>query len=414
MGGPTGCDGTTALHNPVLQATRLIRAVADAAQRWVDADFPPRVRATNAIAARTGYSVPVVEFALDRLFRPLEAREIERVIVDELGSVDALDRFVERDGARRRAYPLGKVVIISSQTTVGVALLPAIYAICAKCAVLVKDREDALIAAFFQTLTEEMPELAGLAKARSWKGGDDAQSDRDLLLADGVVAFGGDRALVALRGALRPHARFIGYGHRASIGYVAHAALDDESVARAAARGAARDLVLYDGEGCMSLHALFVERGGAVEPRRFAQLLLDAVAGASIEFPPGRLDPRIATYCTGATFRAAQGRGSVLRTGDASATIVIDPPLGEAPPFLPRILPLYVIDEPQECEEYVRSHGLPLEAFAVARPSEALAELAAGLGAVRVPLLGEMQAPSPALHHGGRARIADFVRWVDA
>ena len=397
-----------------LGAGSLIRAVADASRRWTDADFPPRVRAADAIAARTGYSVPVVEFALDRLFRPLEAREIERVIADELGSVEALDRFVERDGSRRRAYPLGRVVIISSQTTIGVALLPAIYAICAKCTVLVKDREDALIAAFFQTLTEEVPALARFANARSWKGGDDAQSDRDVLLAEGVVAFGRDDTLAALRGALRPNARFIGYGHRASIGYVARTALEDETEARAAARGAARDLVLYDGEGCMSLHALFVERGGAVEPRRFAQLLLDAVAEASIEFPPGRLDRRVATYCTGATFRAAQGRGGVLRTNDASATIVIDPPLGEAPPFLPRILPLYVVDEPQECEEYVRSHGLPLEAFAVARQSETLAELAAALGAVRVPLLGEMQSPSPALHHGGRARIADFVRWVDA
>jgi hypothetical protein len=397
-----------------LDAANLVRAVADAARRWTDADFPRRVTATNAIAARTGYSRPVVEFALDRLFRPLEARELERVIADELGSIEVLDRFIEHDGFRRRAFPIGRVVIISSQTTVGVALLPSVYAICAKCSVLVKDREDALIAAFFQTLSEEMPELVRFATARSWKGGDDAQNDRDVLLADGVVAFGRDRTLAQLRGALRPNARFIGYGHRASIGYVERVALAGEGDARAAARGAARDLVLYDGEGCMSLHALFVERGGAVEPARFAQLLLEAVAQASVEFPPGRLDPRVATYCTGATFRAAMGRGSVLRTNDASATIVIDPPLGEAPPFLPRILPLYAIDEPQECEEYVRSHALPLEAFAIARPSETLAELAAGLGAVRVALLGEMQAPSPALHHGGRSRIADFVRWVDA
>ncbi|MGH7684759.1 MAG: acyl-CoA reductase, partial [Vulcanimicrobiaceae bacterium] len=370
-------------------------------------------RVTSAIAARTGYSLPVGEFALDRLFRPLQAREIERVIADELGSVDALDRFVEHEGSSRRAFPLGRVVIVSSQTTIGVALLPAIYALCAKCTVLVKDREDALISAFFQTLTEEMPELAAFAQARTWKAGD-AQNDRDLLLADGLVAFGRDQTLATLRAALRPNARFIGYGHRASVGYVAHTALTNESDARAAARGAARDLVLYDGEGCMSLHALFVERGGAVEPRRFTELLIEAVAEASVEFPPGRLDPRIATYCTGATFRAALGRGSVLRTPDASATVVVDPPLGEAPPFLPRILPLYVVDEPQECEEYVRSHGLPLEAFAVAQPNERLAELAAALGAVRIPLLGEMQAPSPALHHGGRSRIADFIRWVDA
>ncbi len=397
-----------------MQAAHLVRAVADAARRWADADFPPRARATSAIVARTGYSAPVVEHALDRLFKPIDADGLADAIADELGSMDALDRFVERHGSRRRAYPIGKVVVISSQTTIGVALLPAIYALCAKCAVLVKDREDALVGAFFETLVEELPALASAVKARSWHGGEDLQSDRDVLLADGVVAFGRDRTLAKLRAALRPNARFVGYGHRASVGYVARTAFDDETGARAAARAAARDLVLYDGEGCMSLHALFVERGGAIPPERFARVLIDAVAEASIEFPPGRLDPRIAAYCTGATFRAAQGRGDVLRTPDASATIVIDPPLGEPPPFLPRVLPLYVVDQPQECEEYVRSHGLPLEAFAVLEPTEPLAELAAGLGAVRIARLGEMQAPSPTLHHGGRARIVDFVRWVDA
>ncbi|HTX03551.1 MAG TPA: acyl-CoA reductase [Candidatus Acidoferrales bacterium] len=395
-----------------LDAASVINAVADAAQRWSDADFPARVRATAAIAKRTGYTTPVVDYALDRLFAPLRAATLERAVAQELGSIDALDRFVERDGVQSRAYPVGSTVIVSSETTIGVAVIPAVFALCAKCPVLVKDREDTLVGAFFETLSQEYPELGQRAQARVWKGGDPAE-DRDLRVADVVVAFGRDESLAAIRGVLRPGARFIGYGHRASIGYVSREALADETSARTAAQGAARDLILYDGEGCMSLHALFVERDASIAPHDFARMLIDAAAIASVEFPAGKLDPRIVTYCTGAAFRAALGRGSVLRTPSADTTLVLDPPQHEPPPLLPRILPVYSIDAPDECEEYVRSHGLPLEVFAVAAPNETLADLGARLGAARIARLGEMQSPGPGLHHGGRARIGDFIRWAD-
>lgn len=401
------------LKSSSLGAASLIRAVADAARRWSDADFPPRVRVQNATVKRTGYTLPVVEFALDRLFSSLDEHSLHASIVQELGSADALDRFVRHGNARMRAYPVGKVVIVSSQTTIGVALVPALYALLAKCTVLVKDREDALIAAFFQTLVEELPDIAGMLAARSWKS-ETGEGDRDLMLADAVVAFGRDETLAKVRAGLRPGARFIGYGHRASIGYVNRDALDSHASALEIARGAARDVVLYDGEGCMSLHALFVERGGAIDLAQFAKLLVEAVAQASVEFPAGRLDPRVASYCTGAVFRAALGRGSVLRTPDATATVILEPPLSEPPPLLPRLLPLYAVDEPHECEEYVRSHALPLEACAVATADERMAEFAASIGAVRVARFGELQSPAVGSHHGGRARIADFVRWVDA
>jgi hypothetical protein len=163
----------------------------------------------------------------------------------------------------------------------------------------------------------------------------------------------------------------------------------------------------------MSLHALFVERGGIVDPLTFAHLLIEAAAAASVEFPAGKLDPRIVTYCTSAAFRASLGRGNVLRTPSADTTLVLDPPQHESPPLLPRILPVYSVDEPDECEEFVRSHGLPLEAFALAVPNAALADLGARIGASRIARLGKMQAPSPGLHHGGRARIGDFIRWTD-
>jgi len=256
-----------------------VRAVADAAARWADADFPPRVRLLERIVQRTGYTTPVVEYALDRLFESFTGDELESTIARELGSIDALDAFVEREGRpRARALPAGNACIISSRSTIGVAIVPAVFALCAKCDVLVKDREDGLVRAFFATLGEELDALAGAARAEVWES---ASGAVDLGEFDVVVAFGNDATLVSIRAGLGPRASFVGFGSRASVGYVAREALVSGEAAAKIAAGAARDLVLYESEGCLSLHALFVERGGAVDPPAFTSLLAREVERAA-------------------------------------------------------------------------------------------------------------------------------------
>jgi hypothetical protein len=395
-------------------ARSIVRAIAGAAGRWSDGDFPPRVRCLDAIAARTGYSQPVVEYALDRIFFSLDESAIEETIVRELGSVDALDRFVERGSLpRARALPLGRICIVSSRTTIGVAILPAIFALCAKCDVLVKDRDDGLVAAFFATLREELDELAEAARAQTWDGQHDAA---DLGAFDGVVAFGSDETLARIRDALSPAARFVPYGSKASAGYVGRDALATESSARAVARGAARDLVLYESEGCLSLHALFVERRGAVTADAFTGLLAAEIERAAVEFPPGirsaEGNARLAQRRDIAAFRAASGSGAVYSDANASYLAVLDPPASEPPAFLPRALGIHAVDTPAGAAAYLERHRIPLEAVAVAGTRDDILEMAVAAGAARIAAFGELQSPALGGYHGGRPRVAEFVRWI--
>jgi hypothetical protein len=400
-----------------LSAAAIIRAIADAAERWSDADFPPRVRATDAIEARLGYSTPVVEYALDRIFFALRADALTAAIVDEVGSLDALDGPVVRPG-RPDAYARGadRVVIVSSDATIGVALVPAVYALAAKCDVVVKDRSDALVAGFFASLADERQQFAGAAIARTWTGGDDAGEAELLGAADVVVAFGGDDALRAIRGQLRADARFVGFGHRASVGYVDVAGI--VPAARAALLdGIAADALLYDGDGCLSLHALFVG-GERASAERFTADLADAFARVSIEFPAGRTDPQraasAAAYRNLGAFRAAGGRGTIYAPAAQSATIAFDPPRDAPPPFLARVLPVYSVESPADAIDYLRAHRVPIATLGVREPlAPWTLEFAEAIGAVRIARLGEMQAPPVGGHHGGAPRIADFIRWID-
>jgi hypothetical protein len=409
----TSSADNTALR--ALPALSIVRAIADAAERWTDADFPPRVRATAAIGQRLGYTAPVVDFALDRLFGGITAAALTAAIVDELGSLESLDGFAERPG-RAAAWARGAdaVTIVSSDTTIGVAIAPLVFALSAKCAVTVKDRTDALVAAFVETLGEERPELRAATDVRAWSGGDDDIEAQTVGNADVVVAFGGPDALRAIRARCASDAAFIPFGHRASAGYLDAAALGGDCAALAA--GIARDALLYDGDGCLSLHVLFVERSGDGAHEPFIDTLAAACAASAIEFPPGPRKParaaRIGAYAAAAAFRAANDSGRVVRAPDGAWTIIVEPPRADLPPFGGGVIPVVFVDGIDDAAAYVAQHALPLQALGVAS-LEGARELAERLGAVRVAPFGELQDPPLAGHHGGRARIADFIRWVD-
>ncbi|MBC5815466.1 MAG: hypothetical protein GIW97_02895 [Candidatus Eremiobacteraeota bacterium] len=398
-----------------LPAGHIVRAIADAAQRWSDADFPPRVRVTDAIVQRTGYSMPVVEYALDRLFFELTSDALKDAIATELGSLGALDGFVTRRGKPDGfARGLDRVCIISSRTTIGVGLVPAIFALCAKCDVTVKDREDSLIAAFFETLREEDDAFASAARARAWRG---TEETVDLEPFAAVVAFGKDATLAQIRATCSPDARFFGFGSRASAGYVTRGALGDSGRVAGISAGAARDLVLYDSEGCLSLHMLFVEVGDGKQTEHFLRSLASATQEATLEFPVGVRDPvdaaRVANFRAVAAFRAAGGQGAVYSDDACSFVLVYDPPKDEAPAFAPRTLGIIPVHEPSEAIRYLQRHVIRLEAFALSDARPDLVNAAISVGAVRLAPFGELQRLPISGDHGGRPRIADFIRWID-
>ncbi len=399
-----------------MRAREIVAAIGDAAARWCDADFPARIRATRASMERTGYTEPVVDYALDRLFSGITPEALTATIVSELGSLAALDGFVERAGRPAVFYRgIDEVAILSSNTTLGVAIPYLVFALCAKARVTVKDRADRLVAAFAETLVEERAEFEDAVRVESWPGADPVESPARIGAAGVVVAFGRAATLRTIRAQLAPDARFIPFGHRTSIGYVSRDDLPDEAAARAVARAAALDALLYDGEGCLSLHALFVEQGAAVDAARFTELAAAACDDVAIEFPSNNREPAASAlaFRNGMLFRTAQGQGSVHARAGAAHVVAFDPRLVEPPPLAPRTLVIYPVDGPESALAYLREHELPLEAFACASvPRPDVLALAVASGAARIARLGALQDPPPAGNHGGESRILPFVRAV--
>ncbi len=372
-----------------------------------------RVRATRTLVERTGYSLPTVEYALDRLFGGMTADALRATIDDELGSLRALDDFTARQGRPGVRYrPAGRAAIVASETTIGVAVIPLAFALLAGCDVLVKDRSDGLVRAVIETLAEEEPTFAAQATADIWDGTDVERSRERLRDADVVIAFGRDETLRAIRSELAPHARFVAFGHRTSVAYVGREALGDADACAIAASDAVRDALLYDGDGCLSPHAVFIERDGALSPRAFAEAFVRACDAFAVEFPPGAPTPVAAAlaYRRRANFRASQGDGEVYDAAGGAYVVAFDPPAGEPPPLYARTVGLYVVDAPDAALRFVRRHGLPLEGFArrpQGRPD--LEAAAQESGAHYVAALGALQDPPLGGEHGGEGRILPFV-----
>jgi Acyl-CoA reductase (LuxC) len=390
----------------------IIQAIARACTRWGTPDFPPRLQTVRAVAHRLGYVVPVVDLALDRLFGSITQAALEATIVDELGSLQALDGFVARKGLPSTfARGVDNVLIISSDAGIGIAIPPMLFALCARAHVLVKDRSDQLIAAFAQTLIEEEPQLADLLRVQTWEN--HAASHAAIAQADVVVAFGRDETMREIRSRCAANARFIPFGHRTSVGYIAREALADASETYDLARAAALDALLYDGDGCLSPHAIFAERGGALSPDSFAATLARACDDVAGVFPAAasQADARVATYRDRMRFRAdALGLGAVLPGSNGPHLVVFDPPREEPPPLLPRTIGVYPIDSPEEMLSYVRSRRLPLEAIGAApSPGPELLTLFIAAGASRIATLGRLQDPPLAGNHCGYKRITPFA-----
>jgi len=176
-------------------------------------------------------------------------------------------------------------------------------------------------------------------------------------------------------------------------------------------------MLLYDGEGCLFAHALFLERGGAIAPAVFGEIFRTALDRASVEFPPGPLDARaqarVANARNVAAFRVSEGRGAVIG-GSAGRYPRVARRAAERAPLLSsarRCESIAWTDRPTRWPTFARtacrSRRSPWPEIATtsmrwrSRP-----------GASRIARFGELQRPPLGGNHGARPRIAEFVRWV--
>jgi hypothetical protein len=276
-------------------------------------------------------------------------------------------------------------------------------------------------ALFARSLWDICPDLGACVAVGWWKGGETALEAAAFAHAEAVIAYGSEAAIQDIQRRVPPATRFLAYGHKLSFGIIGREMLRPDQAARTAQQ-AAYSVSVFDQQGCVSPQLLYVERGGEVSPRAFAELLAEAMMTVQAELPRGPLplaDSTAIRHLRGSyEFRAlADDRVQLLCSEPGTAWTVI---YEEEAPFTAsclnrtvRVHPVAdIADIPARLaplRAYLQTAGVALQASR----QQPLAEALGRLGVTRLCALDRMPWPTLSWHHDGRSNLLDLVRWTD-
>jgi hypothetical protein len=412
-------DGGNAIRSLPLD----VGAIGRAAHRLGDAADPLRRTAEAALPAVTGYSSAMVRLILDRSARDWSTARSRELLGREIPP-GALERFVPVHGTPTRVMAVGPrlALHICSGNVPGVAVTSIIRSLLVRAPTLAKTAAgEPLLAVLFARAIESVePRLAGSLAVTHWPGGHSTVEDEAIAAADTIVVYGGADTVRSLRRRVPARTRIVEHGPRVSVGLVGHGALQTDETARATAARVAWAVALFDQQGCVSPHVIWIE-DSPVSADRFAALLGEALDRVEAELPRGSLDAAEAAAIrdvrTRAEFRAIDGEDVTLYEGRANGWTVIRDSM---PAFEPSCLNRTVHVKPLGRLEQAGELIAPLRGFvqsvAIEGAGERLEPVARSLadaGATRITDFGRMPWPPPTWHHDGAGPLRELVTWID-
>jgi hypothetical protein len=338
------------------------------------------------------------------LLGEIRAADLLDVVRLELGHPKILDGFRPYGGHFARAIPPRRLLHIVSGNTPHAALQSLVRGLLLGSHNRVKLPASGLpeVATFCTALP---PALAARVEIST------ALPDSWLREADAVIVFGSDETIAHFRARVPVGVPFQAHGHRVSVGVV----FDDPDCESVVA--AARDVSLYDQQGCLSPHDLYVRETSTLAARTYAARLAEAMAAFNEHTPRAPLgisgDAAIADLRASYAFRAASDPRVQLWTSASSTdwTVIYeeDPWFATSP--LNRVV--FVKPLPADFTAALAPVSGWLGAIGIWPATPVNADLVGHLGASRICPLGRMQFPPATWHAEGLPNLASLVRWVD-
>lgn len=412
------------LHLKTLTVSQIIDVIDRAIARLLDPADPYRQQADLLLPVITGYDAEMVRLGLTSFLKTFRAPQLHRFVAEDFANPKVLDEFQPAPkGGATRAF--GPDLLVHSWA----GNVPALALWSMVCGLLVKagnigklaSAEPLFAGLFARLLAEVHPPLADCLAVVWWKGGDEASAAALFAEADTVLAYGGNESLEQIRRQLPVTTRFLPHGHKLGFGLIGRSALDAQR-APAIARLAAHDAARYDQQGCYSPHVFYVERGGKVAPREFAQYLAGELANLDKRFPRRALPLEDAAAMAGwrqsCELRSLSAKDFELM-GDAGAAWGVayaDSLQPLAPTAANRSVQVVAVDSLDEVVPLVGQHRALLQTAGLATSPEELfrlGEMLGRAGVTRVAAIGSATAPEAGWHHDGRFNLLDLVRMVE-
>ncbi len=403
---------------------RIVDWIDAAAARWLDPTDERRRLAERWVPVITGYDAETVRLELKRFMRLFRRKELLRFLDEEFDAAGVLDGFRPRKhGGWSRAFGPELLFQVYAGNVPGLPVWSLVMGLLVKSAAIGKtsSAEPLLAVLFAESLAEVEPKLGECMAIVPWKGGDRRLERPVIEAADATIVYGSQRTVDAVRELMPSGKRLVSYGHKISFGLIGREALTPDRYVSLVQR-AAEDAAVYDQQGCLSPHCLYVERGGIVTPRQFAQLLASELERYEVKRPRARLLPEEASAIRAVRdrYELEQLRGepvALYASGEGTAwTVVYHDRPGFEPSPLNRTVHVFGCESLEQAagctaayREYVQTAGVAVGPDRL----EPLATVLGRSGVTRICAIGEMAHVGSGWHHDGRFNLLDLVRWVD-
>jgi len=407
---------------------QIVRILSRLGEEWLQPEYPFRKLALELGPGQTGFGRVTLSKGLDSFFGRLTRDNLLALLAQDLGDIGRLDQFISEPGhklATCTAIASGPelLVHIAAGNIPNPTLTSMVLGFLTRSAQFVKCASGtALLPRLFaHSIYEADAKLAACLEVAVWPGG---SSDLECALfkhADCVTATGSDDTLAEIRAKLPVKTRFVSYGHRVSFGFVGSEVLFGPSAKRVIA-DAAEDVVAWNQLGCLSPHLFYVQTGGDVMPRRFADLLATELERREEGEPRGELPVETAATIVSRRsiyqVRSAHGLDTFVWHSKHSTawTVVYEEDARFQTSCLNRFIyvkPVRDLTEALQNADAMRGQVSTVGLVVAPRELHLVATQLARWGVTRICPLGQMQNPPLAWRHDGRPALGDLVTWTD-
>jgi hypothetical protein len=373
----------------------IIEWIAATADLWRATDSKWLARAAMEGAVATGFSAEMIRLGLRDFFEGVTRSTLTAWVYGELEGMGEWGNG--RMGAPR------VVTHIFSGNLPNAALQSLLSGLLVKAANVCKcaSGDPLLPRLFVESLMEMDAELGRCVLFLDWKGGNAAVESEVFAVSDAIIINGGDEAVESVRRRAPAGMRFLGFGHRVSCAAIARERLTGEELP-ALAEAAAYDVSIWDQQGCLSPHCIYVEEGGGVSADQFAEALAVEMERFEEKYPRGEIslgEAAAFSRIRGAyEFRASADTG-VRVFGDASGNrwaVILEREPMWATSCLNRLVFVKPIARLVELPKYLQAVEEKLSCVGLEAEDsrrKMLTEIVGALGASRVCALGQMQRP---------------------
>ena len=356
------------------------------------------------------YATPQILSALEQYRGLLRPESLDYKLSVETGG---LLSGGDRPFGRTLALPLGTLLHITAGNMDGLPAFSAVESLLTGNINLLKlpSGDSGLSLALLKLLTDTEPRLAPYIYVFSIPSSDHPSLQALANLADGIVTWGGDEAIRAMRAMAPAGCRLIEWGHRLSFAYLSGEGREEELEALAG------HIIETGGLLCSSCQVIYLDTADLERAQRFCECflpILERAAARGHQTPGQAAQATLHGYEHLLELAAAGSSAQIFRGKGCSVTLCPDQKLELSPlhgNVLVKCLPrgeLIGVLFPQRGR--LQTAGL----LCPPQEREALCALLCRAGVTRITTAGHMSAPFLGECHDGEYPLLRYLRLVDA